>query len=281
MFLVGLAVILALMFGLASAAFGANGQAWILGNPNVATAITKLAGAAGVNGPMLQLINNNAGANDTALDLRVQAGEAPMRVNSTRKVANLNADRIDNREASSFANGTGGVANNADKLDGKDSTGFQEAGAAAGGDLSGNYPNPNIANNAVTSAKIQDEQVQNEDIANSAVNSSKLGTNSVNSARVLDRSLTSDDIAIRDGRISPPSGTISAGFCYSNSHITNVDISNDVAMITPAGDADLSLTFQARHHPTDSGRIDFWVCNRGTSDVPRPSFFDWVLINQP
>ena len=94
-FMVGLAVILAMVFGVASAAFGANGQAWILGQGNAATAITKLAGAVGVNGPMLQLINNNADANDTALDLRVQSGEAPMRVNSATKVDNLNADQLD------------------------------------------------------------------------------------------------------------------------------------------------------------------------------------------
>ena len=100
---VGLAIMLALLFGLATAAFGANGQAWILGQGNVATAITKLAGAAGVNGPMLQLINNNADANDTALDLRVQAGEAPMRVNSDTKVANLNADQLDGKDQSAFA----------------------------------------------------------------------------------------------------------------------------------------------------------------------------------
>jgi len=100
---VGLAIMLALIFGLATAAFGANGQPWILGEANVATAITKLAGAAGVNGPMLQLINNNADANDTALDLRVQAGDAPMRVNSETKVANLNADQLDGKDQSAFA----------------------------------------------------------------------------------------------------------------------------------------------------------------------------------
>ena len=98
----GLAVMLALVVGVASAAFGANGQAWILGKGNVATAITKLAGAAGVNGPMLQLINNNADPNDTALDLRVQAGEAPMRVNSTTRVDSLNADLLDGQDASQF-----------------------------------------------------------------------------------------------------------------------------------------------------------------------------------
>ncbi len=99
---VGLAIMLALVFGLATTALGANGQAWILGKNNVVTAITKLAGAAGVNGPMLQLTNNNADANDTALDLRVQAGEAPMRVNSGTKVANLNADKLDGIDSAGF-----------------------------------------------------------------------------------------------------------------------------------------------------------------------------------
>ena len=95
MFLVGLAVILAVVFGLASAALGANGQAWILGQSNVATAITSLGGQLGVNGPMVRITNNNADANDTALDLRVQSGEAPMRVNSDTRVDNLNADKLD------------------------------------------------------------------------------------------------------------------------------------------------------------------------------------------
>jgi hypothetical protein len=99
----GLALVLALVFGVASMALGANGQAWILGQNNAATAVTKLAGAAGVDGPMLQLINNNAEANDTALELRVQAGEAPMSVNSGTKVANLNSDQLDGKDQSAFA----------------------------------------------------------------------------------------------------------------------------------------------------------------------------------
>lgn len=102
---IGLAVMLALSVGVASAAFGANGDAWRLGRSNVATAITKLAGAAGVNGPMLQLINNNADANDTALDLQVQSGEAPMTVNSSTRVSNLNADKLDGLDYSWFMRG--------------------------------------------------------------------------------------------------------------------------------------------------------------------------------
>jgi hypothetical protein len=47
----GLALILALMFGVASMAFGANGNPWILGQGNVATAITKLGGLRGWTEP--------------------------------------------------------------------------------------------------------------------------------------------------------------------------------------------------------------------------------------
>lgn len=100
----GVAVMLALVVGAASTAFGANGDAWRLGQGNIATKITALGGSLGVNGPMLRLINNNAGADDTALELRVQPGEAPMTVNSATRVNNLNADSLDGRDSSQFLN---------------------------------------------------------------------------------------------------------------------------------------------------------------------------------
>jgi hypothetical protein len=99
----GVAVMLAVVLGVATAAFGANGNPWILGRSNVATAITQLAGAAGVNGPMLRLINNNPDTNDTALDLQVQTGEAPMSVNSDKVVTNFNADKLDGVSYTFFA----------------------------------------------------------------------------------------------------------------------------------------------------------------------------------
>ncbi len=93
--IVGLAVILALVLGVAKAAFGANGGTFILGQTNAATAITRLAGTQGVNGAMFVVKNNNADTNDTTLCLKVQAGEPPMKVNSSTMVANLNVDKLD------------------------------------------------------------------------------------------------------------------------------------------------------------------------------------------
>jgi hypothetical protein len=98
----GVAVMLALVVGVASTAFGANGDNWKLGKSNFATKITALGGNLGVNGPLVRLVNNNAGTDDTALDLQVQTGEAPMTVNSSTRVNSLNADQVDGKSASQF-----------------------------------------------------------------------------------------------------------------------------------------------------------------------------------
>ena len=56
-----------------------------------------------MDGPMLRLTNNNPATNDTALDLKVQGGEPPMRVNSGAMVANLNSDQLDGKDSGQFA----------------------------------------------------------------------------------------------------------------------------------------------------------------------------------
>jgi hypothetical protein len=99
----GVAVMLAIVVGVASTAFAANGDPLKLGQGNVATKITALGGALGVNGPMLKLVNKNAGTDDTALRLEVDPGEAPMSVNSSTRVDNLNADQLDGKDQSAFA----------------------------------------------------------------------------------------------------------------------------------------------------------------------------------
>src|SRR5918994_4712159 len=104
----GLALVLALLFGVASTAFGANGGNFILGSlNNTATAITKLTGTVG-GGPALQVSNPSTATGSTALDLQVATGKAPMKVNSGTKVANLNSDKVDGLDASQLG-GLSGV----------------------------------------------------------------------------------------------------------------------------------------------------------------------------
>jgi hypothetical protein len=80
---VRLALVLALSFGLATAAFGDNGDFFKLGKSNTASAVSKL-------------IKQGAGP---ALDLRVDSGP-PLKVNSDQTVTNLSADKIDGQDSS-------------------------------------------------------------------------------------------------------------------------------------------------------------------------------------
>jgi hypothetical protein len=99
---VGVAIMLGLIFGVATSAFGANGGNFILGSlNNTATAITKLTGTVG-GGPALQVSNPSTATGSTALDLQVATGKAPMKVNSQTKVTNLNADKLDGKDSTAF-----------------------------------------------------------------------------------------------------------------------------------------------------------------------------------
>ena len=99
----GLAVMLALVIGLASTALAANGQPFLLGKlTNTATAITRLAG--NVAGPAMQVINTNTANNARALDLIVDTGNPPLTVNAAAgKATNLNADKVDGSDAPMWA----------------------------------------------------------------------------------------------------------------------------------------------------------------------------------
>jgi hypothetical protein len=100
-FLVGLAVILAMVMGLASAAFSATGGNFILGQSNSADQSTTLVGQiVDTTKSALVLKNPNGGS---ALQLQVNSGQAPLKVNSTAgKATNLNADKLDGKDSSEF-----------------------------------------------------------------------------------------------------------------------------------------------------------------------------------
>ena len=130
----GLALVMALVVGAASTAMGATGGNFILGNANVATTVSKL--TASISGPALSLVNNSTGTAATALNLTVASGKPPMKVSAgAGTVTNLDADKVDGKEASDFYAAGSKVADsahadnatnaaNADQLGGKGSNGF-------------------------------------------------------------------------------------------------------------------------------------------------------------
>ena len=105
-FLVGLAVVLGLLFGVAATALAGTGvgATFNLGQANTVDKISSLIGSA--TSAMLKIDNNGAGP---ALALQVEPGEQPMTVNSERKVARLNAEKVDGLDSTRFA-GTGNSA---------------------------------------------------------------------------------------------------------------------------------------------------------------------------
>jgi hypothetical protein len=106
-FLVGLAVIMALVLSVSSAALAGTGvgATFNLGKQNTVNRLSQLLGS--TDNALLNIDNSNGGPSATALSLKVEPGLAPMTVNSSTQVSNLNADLVDGRSASSFvANST-------------------------------------------------------------------------------------------------------------------------------------------------------------------------------
>jgi hypothetical protein len=101
-FLVGLAVILAVVLGLATAALAGTGvgATFNLGKINTVNRLSQLVGS--TDNAMLRVDNNNTGTGATALNLQVEPGHAPMKVDSGTQVAGLNADKVDGKDASAF-----------------------------------------------------------------------------------------------------------------------------------------------------------------------------------
>lgn len=96
--MMGVAVMLAVIVGLASSALAAvPGDPFKLGRTNTIDQISTVVGSA--SGALLRVNNNGGGP---ALDLRVETGEAPLNVNSTTRVNGLNADQLDGLGANDF-----------------------------------------------------------------------------------------------------------------------------------------------------------------------------------
>ena len=95
-------------------AVAASAKSVLLGRSNSATTTTTLSNSKG-----------------TPLSLSAGKGQAPLKVNSSRTVTNLSADKLDGLSSGSFLRSTGKAAD-ADKLDGLNSTSFARTSGKTG-----------------------------------------------------------------------------------------------------------------------------------------------------
>ena len=97
--MMGVAVLVAVVLEISTTALAAvPGDPFKLGRQNTIDALSRMVGT--VNDAMLRIDNNSTGASATALELRVEPGQPPMKVDSGTKVGELNADELDGRSVS-------------------------------------------------------------------------------------------------------------------------------------------------------------------------------------
>jgi hypothetical protein len=152
--LVSAGALVLIMAGTAVAGSGIGGV-FNLGRTNTVNYVTTLVGSYASR--LLQVTNTSTSSAAVGAQIRASYGtplqligstsKPPFTTNSAVKVPYLNADRLDYL----------------------DSTQFQRANAAAGGDLTGAYPGPSIAANAVGSEEVTDESLTQDDIGDNQI----------------------------------------------------------------------------------------------------------------
>lgn len=151
----------------------------------------------------------------------------------------------------------------------------------AGGALSGEFPNPGLADASVTKAALGANSVDDTKIGGSEVGASEIASSSINSSEVNDSSLNGDDIGRDSGTVNVDFPPIPAGDCSFISLDLGVagDFRDDAFLGTPEEwPQRVSLYFSTGDVP---GTVRMHACshNPNFSENPFPTDLRWVAIN--
>jgi trimeric autotransporter adhesin len=140
---------------------------------------------------------------------------------------------------------------NADLLDGVDSTAFLGTGSAAGGDLSGTYPDPAVAANAIGSAEVADGSL-----------------NGVDTFKLI-------------GTVTVDVPSVAASSCSALTVTVSGIEFGDLALLFPAGNFGSSgVSLYTVRNITIDDAIRYTVCNATTGAVdPLSGVWGYVVID--
>jgi hypothetical protein len=142
----------------------------------------------------------------TAGSFVVNAGVTPFKVNSSTKVASLNADQLDGLDSSALQNRVTGTCAAGSAISTVNADGSVACQATGGG---GGLPpgsvgttelaadaviGSKVADGSLSSADIQDDSLTGADIAPNAIGSSEIATDAVGATEVADGSIDSGEI---------------------------------------------------------------------------------------
>ena len=166
----------------------------------------------------------------------------------------------------------------------------------AGGDLTGEFPNPVLGPNSVGTGEIADNGVTNTDIAQGAVTGVKLGLSSVDSSKIQDGSVGSPEIAdAAVGVTELANDTVGAGAFKGMNTVTSEGVTvtagtpKSVSVSCPGDRQIVSggyawLEDEANSiigsSPSDTSPNSTWDV-RGMVDAGSNRLYAWALCIQP
>lgn len=187
----------------------------------------------------------------------------------------------------------------------------------AGGDLTGDYPNPQIRANGVGSAEIATNAVGTSEIAANGVNASEIavnavgadeiaadavstaelapnavtaekvaggaigvdaiGSGAVRSDEVADGSLRLADIAVARNTVNVDPADLAAGDCEAKTVVIPGAAAGDLILLAPPADLEAGLYATATRVVAADGSTGFSVCNGATTAVNGAGARAWTF----